>query len=164
MSSDMLPVRWFCDVDGVIATTGRQPGRRYETYQTGGIVGGPANVDLDVVDAMRALLRSGLVDFRWCSNWEYEAPLLLAPVLGFPDFPLADPPSTQVGSWKTATVRDHAATGRPFVWTDDEIDKIEGQGVADLRASGLVISTPSRVGLTLDDVWRIEAYVRSHTR
>lgn len=148
---------WFCDVDGAIAPTGKQHGRRYEVFHVGGW-NGSALVDLDVIEAIRWLLTIDAVDFRWCSNWEAEAPMLLAPALGLPDLPMAAPPSREGGWWKETTVRDHAATGAPFIWTDDEIDRIGGGRVDDLRSSGLVISTSARFGLTVDDVARIEAY------
>lgn len=156
-----LPIAWFCDVDGVIAQTGRQPGRDYVVRHLGGWQGSVL-LDVDVILSIGHLIHTGLVDFHWCTNWEMDAQILLEPILGFPRLPLAAPPVTSGRWWKAQAVREHAATEAPFTWTDDEIDNIGGADVDDLRAAGLLISTSISVGLTVADVERIEAYARQH--
>ena len=66
-------------------------------------------------------------ELLWATGWAEDANLVIAPILGLPQLPVAQLPEYPEGDyysdglhWKTRTLVDLAA-GRPFIWIDDEI-------------------------------------------
>jgi hypothetical protein len=126
----------FVDIDGVLIPL------RARSSGTRRLTGGGAAVDdargnpllqrLDPADGRRLLaLRADLV---WASTWMADANDVVAPRLGVPILPVVDWPEDDSEPlrglhWKGVPLT-RWATGRSFVWLDDEITEIDRSWVA----------------------------------
>ncbi|MEH1011707.1 hypothetical protein V6U90_01065 [Micromonospora sp. CPCC 206060] len=163
-----LPV-WLLDVDGVVNAA--RPG------WDGPPRSGVAWSDTDryeyrlrwapaLVERIRALHRSGLLEVRWCSTWCPDATALerlwqLPPL----DRALtASPVPPGAHSWplKLAAAHQVLATGRRLVWTDDDaIPTAEPVLDAAVNAGRALLIRPSpRRGLQPEDLAAVETFAR----
>ncbi|MFC5175642.1 HAD domain-containing protein [Nocardioides taihuensis] len=155
-----LPVRWFLDIDGVVSPYGLT-----EPWNGPSLYGGPPDSDLavpyrrEVVQRIQRLHDSGLVDIAWLTTWDLEAADGWTDVgLGpFPVHPRRRPGHNRW--WKVDAVqtwmRKHS-TSRA-IWTDDDISRGGLRGLDKNRL--LAIAPDPRVGLTDNDLQRIETWV-----
>jgi hypothetical protein len=71
-------------------------------------------------------------DLVWATTWMTDANDVIGPLLGLPELPVVDwPDSDEDGPlhWKTRALVDWA-TGRSFVWVDDEMTDADRAWVA----------------------------------
>ncbi len=165
-AGDTRPV-WLLDCDGVVNAW--NPGwdapraeRRVPSATTGGtftIRYAPA-----LIDRIRALHESGLVEIRWCSTWCGDT-VNLAAALGLPAFPDCwdDYRNGFEGSRaKLDAARAVAAEGRPLIWTDDDLTPVEGNALYDELSDAvptLLIRPDDRHGLQPRHLDAIEAFI-----
>jgi hypothetical protein len=101
----------------------------------------------------------------WATAWMQGANEALAPLLGLPKLPVADlpdPARTDAGllHWKTRALVE-MATGRPFVWVDDEITDVDQAWVsAHHRGRALLHRVDSEAGLTDTDFAVLDHWLR----
>ncbi|WP_203898918.1 HAD domain-containing protein [Virgisporangium aliadipatigenens] len=157
---------WLLDVDGVINT--RRPQWTAElrrgTARSEG-VDWPIRWAPALVDRIRRMCATGVVEVRWCSTWCADADALERlfdlPALGraFGAGALAGVEGTD--ALKAAAARGVLAEGRRLVWTDDTAVPVAGPLREELTAAGALLIRPHpRRGLRRRDVDRIEAYSR----
>lgn len=101
-------------------------------------------------------------DLVWATTWQHDAPRLIAPILELPtDLPVIERSQGAADeTWKLHDV-ERFVGNRPIAWVDDDLwgDAFDW---ADRRnAPTLLIRTLSSVGLTEQDVWRLEAFGRA---
>lgn len=107
-------------------------------------------------------------DLRWATSWGLHANRHLTGLFGWPTLPVvAGPTDDSDTSWtsddprKTAAVI--AAADRPFVWIDDAIDDDARAAVsASVTVPYLLIAPDPAVGLTSDDLDRVDAFLTAH--
>lgn len=159
-----LPPVWLLDVDGVINVTrprwGTAPhsGTAYADGYAYRMRWAPA-----LIDRIRRLHGTGLVEVRWCTTWcafadELER-LWRLPRLerAFTD-PLNGHEAVEA---KQAAARMVLADGRRLVWTDDQVVPTPGTRLYDeLTADGraLLIRPSARRGLRSADLEAIEEF------
>nr|WP_091559379.1 HAD domain-containing protein [Micromonospora pattaloongensis] len=127
----------FLDVDGPLlpfaarpANHGRALGRTAARQSAAS--GNPLLERLNPHDGRRLLaLGCQLV---WATTWMSEANEVISPRLGLPNLPVIEWPDTDEDPtpglhWKTAPLT-RWATGRPFVWLDDETTDVDRHWVA----------------------------------
>ncbi|MEU6859295.1 HAD domain-containing protein [Glycomyces sp. NPDC046736] len=113
-----------------------------------------------------ATLRCELV---WATTWEDEANREVAPRLGLEALPVVRwPEPTPEGAqedrwfnlhWKTRTLVAWAS-GRPFVWIDDEITADDSAWVVDNHPGrALLLPVKASLGVTEGDLDVVEAWV-----
>ncbi|AVT39407.1 hypothetical protein [Plantactinospora sp. BB1] len=167
---DLGPV-WLLDVDGVINARSPQWGRaprRADVWSHADRCEYPMRWAGALVDRIRRLHESGVVEVRWCSTWCPEADLLerlwRLPVLD--RALLCDPvPAGELG-WPVKLAAAHAvlAAGRTLVWTDDEAipdrDRLLDRAVA--RGHALLIAPDPGRGLRPADLDAIETFAWRH--
>lgn len=164
MSND-VPM-WLLDVDGVInadnpdweaagqEATARSGGRTYRLRWAP-----------ELINRIRCLHESGLVEVRWCSTWCPDASELEQlwdlPVLsrawtedinGFPAVKA-----------KILAAKGVLAEGRRLVWTDDDVTPLPGSShYEELTADGraLLIAPDYRFGLRPEHLDAIEAFAK----
>ncbi|MDR7275713.1 HAD domain-containing protein [Catenuloplanes atrovinosus] len=117
----------FLDVDGPLIPFRARPVPG--TAADGG--GNPLLDRLDPADGRRLLaLDCPLI---WATTWGADANEIIAPRLGLPELPVVEWPDGDEPSsglhWKTTSLVRHA-TGRSFVWLDDEITDTDRRWVA----------------------------------
>jgi Swiss Army Knife RNA repair-like protein len=126
----------FLDVDGpLIPFRARPAGHGLATSDalaSAEVAGNPMVDRLDPADGRR-LLALGC-DLVWATTWMDDANEIVAPRLGLPLLPVLDFPDDEdipvAGlHWKTKFLTDWAS-GRPFVWLDDEITEADRQWVS----------------------------------
>lgn len=167
------------DVDGVLNAISRVPDTSVWPKE---LWRGHRVTDLDgntwpilaaqpVLDYLSAVHEQGLAEIRWHTTWRSSAKLRLAPVLGLPDWPVAESPTslpTQRDAagrwWKTATAH-HVVhqEGRRLIWIDDDIafEKTwpNSEIHAVLTSDVLAISPNSVVGLDRADLFRVDGFL-----
>ncbi|SEO85887.1 hypothetical protein SAMN05216267_10487 [Actinacidiphila rubida] len=172
MTVPARPPLLFLDVDGPLipfgAAAGELPGGRYPTYES------PAAPELEAVHPLLARIDPALgprllalpCELVWATTWEYDANLLITPLLGLPELPVVcwpDLSDEQIPlglHWKTRTLLGWSA-GRPFVWVDDEITATDRAWVAARHpARALLHRVDPRHGLTDRDFAVLEAWLR----
>lgn len=99
-------------------------------------------------------------DLVWATTWEHDAPRLIAPILKLPsDIPVIEFRQSEGETWKLGDVA-HFAGSKPLAWIDDDLFG-DAFAWADQRsAPTLLIRTSSSVGLTEQEVWRLESFGR----
>lgn len=151
----------FLDIDGVLA-----PFDHRQPDMTPAHVGGWQGTVLyspSIVARIRDLHNAGLVEVRWLTSWDEDAPQLFAPATGLGDYVGYNEPSTGTGYWKEHIVRTFAATGRRFIWLDDEMvdHPTSRELAAETDGQGLCIAPDPRIGLTPAHMDTVERFARS---
>jgi hypothetical protein len=170
----MAPV-WLLDIDGVVnalargAVRGSFPPdvwRRFLVHADVPDLGPmllPILVAQPVLDFVRDVHDSGAAEVLWHSTWRESAVTDLAPLLGLPPLPITVAPEWTLrppGWWKLPAARRVAASGRPLVWTDDDIACYANDlGGLDNRPDTLLISPDPVTGLVQDDLDGIAAFL-----
>ena len=156
----------FLDVDGTLLPFRARPAESARP-QAGGLVpadgaqGNPLLERLDPADGPKLLdLGCQLV---WATTWTTDANDLITPRLGLPqlsvvDFPDNDGPEHGL-HWKTAHLA-RWATGRRFVWLDDEITDADRRWIQTrYPAKALLHRVDPFAGLTDDDFAHIREWL-----
>ncbi|MEO3820900.1 hypothetical protein [Plantactinospora sp. B24E8] len=167
-----LPSVWLLDVDGVVNAA--RPGwggppRRDTVSSASDSCHYPMRWAPPLVDRIRTLHRSGLVEVRWCSTWCPDADALerlwLLPPL---ERAFVDPVKGMAASMaKLAAARRVLAGVRRLVWTDDaEVPEPGDPRYDELSADGraLLVRPSPRRGLQPADLDAIEAFARVGVR
>jgi hypothetical protein len=129
----MPPVLLFLDVDGPLIPFGKTV--PYPVFDD--VPGGPGDAGNPLLGRIDPALGPRLTALRcelvWATTWLDDANDLVAPRLGLPSLPVVDwpDPAQDLGRdapaglhWKTRPLVARA-TGRPFVWIDDEITAVD---------------------------------------
>lgn len=151
----------FLDIDGVLAPfEHRQP--EMVPISVGGWQG-TVLVSPPVLDKIRVMHETGLIEVRWLTSWDEDAPDLFAPATGLGAYTGYPEPSTGAGYWKENVVRTHAASGRPFIWVDDEMADYPScdQFAIEVAGHGLFVAPDPRTGLAMSDLDAIETFARA---
>ncbi|TDQ01582.1 HAD domain-containing protein [Labedaea rhizosphaerae] len=141
----------FLDVDGPLIPFG---GTHDEDSSL------PARVD----PALGPLLRALPCELVWATTWMEDANERIAPILGLPPLPMIGWPGPSTAppgrlQWKTETIVGYAS-GRPFVWIDDEFGFADIDWVAAAHpAPALLHHVDPSIGLTLEDLATVEAWL-----
>ena len=165
MTSQRLPIA-LVDVDGVINTFRPSWGADLTRANVAGL---PIRYAPALIDRIRDLHQTGLVDIRWSTTW-CGLPTQLAALndlFGF-TFPAAfgnRPMSKTWGDMKLDAALDVLAAGRRLVWADDEEAAAARRlcpAIAAAEADGraLLVAPESEYGLQPDDIDRIEAFLK----
>lgn len=156
---------WLLDVDGVINVN--RPGDWGGKLATGQASDGRRTYTLRwapaLIDRIRALATSGLVDIRWCTTWCPWAEQLEA----LWDLPKLDRAWTEdINGQAAATAKLEAAerviaSGGPLIWTDDTETPGWGPLYDEWTADGraLLIQPSGWYGLRPADMDAIEGFV-----
>lgn len=101
----------------------------------------------------------------WATTWGHRANTVIGPAIGLPVLRVVEVGDSG-GGWKFPAVERFAA-GRPLVWLDDDFDLYPVERDAFLgRRVGVQTElwrVDPRVGLTIDDVAAVEAWLGGHT-
>ena len=112
-------------------------------------------------------------DLIWATAWMADANLVIAPILGLPELPVADlgalpgiddpdvaEDDEAAGlNWKTCALVELAA-GRPFVWIDDELTDTDRRWVAEHHpGAALLHRVDPAHGLTEADVTAVARWL-----
>jgi hypothetical protein len=101
-------------------------------------------------------------DLVWATTWEHDAPRLIAPILELP----TDLSVIEFGqgaadeTWKLHDV-ERFVGNRPLAWIDDDLWGDAFAWADQRNAPTLLIRTSSSVGLTEQDVRRLEGFGRT---
>lgn len=151
------------DIDGVISLFGFDPARR------------PAGAFLSVEGIVHYLSATAgdhlrrLADrfeLAWCSGWEERANEHLPAALGLDgELPHLSFDGRPGGSshWKLAAIDDFAGPSRPLAWIDDGHDERTDAWARARPGPTLLVSTEPPVGLTDEQVERLEAWAAELT-
>jgi len=155
----------FVDIDGVlIPLRARSAGARRLTGSVAAVTdhGNPLLERLDPADGRRLLaLPAELV---WASTWMAEANDVVAPQLGLPTLPVVEWPEDDIEParglhWKTVPLT-RWATGRPFVWLDDETTDVDRYWVAVHHPQpALLHRVDPNLGLTDSDLAAVQEWL-----
>ena len=166
------------DVDGVLnGLDGPQPDDHRVAVQVENDHGVfTVRFDPRVIDRVNALTQAGLVDLTWVTTWGRAARDTLAPAIGLDagSAVLEDPNDTRLARhpydparpwWKLdlvlGSLRDDP--DRPVAWAEDDLDDATRRRFPDLHPGpSLLIAPDPGIGLTLQDVDRVEAFARRH--
>jgi hypothetical protein len=164
----------FLDVDGTILQTGgaRLPATLEEWYAKWQNASNPHLAKIDPGYGSRLLAMS--CDLVRATAWMADANMVIAPILGLPELPVADlgelpgiddqawsEHDKNAGlNWKTRGLVELAA-GRPFAWIDDEITHADRAWVsAHHHGKVLLHRVDSSCGLTDADLTAVEKWLR----
>jgi hypothetical protein len=112
---------------------------------------------------LRDLAHGAGADLVWATYWGEEANTWVSPTVGLPTdlphvpIPECDDEST-VGEWKALHVA-RWATGRPFVWFEDELDVPAALAGIGLPSPHLVVTVDAGAGLSPDDIERARTWL-----
>ncbi|MEN3305778.1 MAG: hypothetical protein V7603_1980 [Micromonosporaceae bacterium] len=164
-----VPV-WLLDVDGVLnaARPGWGAAPRRAVAFSGGM-NWPIRWAPALLNRIRALHASGMVEIRWCTTWCPDAENLER-LFRLPALPRAldmnpVPRGAEGQALKLAAAkRVLEDEGRYLVWTDDDAVPASWLLREELAADGraLLISPPPRRGLQPPDMDAIEEFARAH--
>lgn len=177
-ADDSRPVL-LLDVDGVINAISNNPDRTlwpdelWRRHQVTDLEGNtwPILAGQPVLDYLSAVHEQGLAEVRWHTTWRANAKLRLAPVLGLPDWPVAESPTwlltqrDQAGRWwKTATARRVVQIeGRRLIWLDDAIAFEKTWPNSEIHAvligDVLAVSPTQALGLNRNDLREVDAFL-----
>jgi hypothetical protein len=155
----------FLDVDGTLLPCrgARLPStpQGWEEWQD---VSNPQLAKIDLGHGPRLLALPCVL--MWATAWMESANEVIAPLLGLPEFPVADLPEApeeyEVGvlNWKTQALVQ-AAAGRPFIWVDDSITELDQTWVSTHhRGHALLHRVDSTIGLIDTDFAVIDDWLR----
>lgn len=167
------------DVDGVVNAVSASPDRTlwpdelWRRHRVTDLDGNtwPILAGQPVLDYLTAVHDHGLAEIRWHTTWRQSAQLRLAPVLGLPDWPVAQSPTwlptqrDQAGRWwKTATAhRVVHSEGRRLIWLDDDIAFERTWPNSDIHAvftgDVLAVSPSSALGVSRADLRAIDDFL-----
>jgi hypothetical protein len=180
---------WLLDVDGVINAIGTKPDpsvwpRDTWSHTRVSVTDGsswPILTASPVIDFLRAAHDSGAVEIRWHTTWQSDAPKVLAPLLGLPDWPVHPCPefhgavnavggsSVGPGAWwkLPAALRVVHDENRRLIWTDDDLhmESFSRNGLGGLTLGGhpagstLLVSPHVRLGLTKKHLTQITEFI-----
>ena len=155
---------WFLDVDGVVNALSRPAPIGYQITNANTMGRGWRIVfSREVVDFINRVNREGLAEVRWLTTWQQDAHRELAPAVGLDAFPAYDDPQeieSPMSWWKgTIVVDELLAHGRPFVWTDDDIDDDTAIDFSEEPVPSLLIAPDPSTGLNSRDLTRIEHFL-----
>jgi hypothetical protein len=126
----------FLDVDGPLIPFGSPAGHPQAADAPAAMPGDRENPLLTRLDpGIGARLMALGCDLVWATTWADEANEVVAPRVGLPRLPLVEWPEAGAEGvprglhWKTRPLVEWAS-GRPFVWVDDEIGAMDRQWVA----------------------------------
>lgn len=161
------PPVWLLDVDGVINVP--RPGwsaapQRARLWSPEDNYEYTLRWAPTLVDRIRHLHKTGLVEVRWCTTWCSEASALER-LWQFPPLdraftePLRDSAAAMA---KLAAARQVLNRRQRLIWTDDAEVPASGALYDELTASGqaLLIAPSPRQGLQPKDMDAIEAFIR----
>lgn len=154
----------FLDVDGVLVPYGTGAAPDSATV----LLGGP-EADEELLSRINPALGPKLLslgcELVWATGWEDDANEVISPRVGLPQLPVLAwnfdslEPGPAGLHWKTRGLVAWAS-GRPFVWVDDEISNVDRDWVAlDHPGHALLHRVDSRTGLTEDDLAVIERWL-----
>ena len=181
MATDPAPPVWLLDIDGVLNVLTRGPlpdcwpAEAWVQRTVRADVPDRGEMTLPILAAQPVLEfitrvhDSGAAEIRWHSTWRMAAVTALAPALGLPAVPISVAPEwtgTAEMWWKIPAARRVAEAGRRLVWTDDQLTVYRSDVFSepdltalDRWAGALLLATDARVGLTPDDLRRIEEFL-----
>ncbi|MGW1912880.1 HAD domain-containing protein [Streptomyces sp. NPDC002076] len=154
----------FLDVDGPLIPFGAAD-RAYPVYD-GPRVPADGHPLLARVDPALGPRLVGLgCELVWATTWMDDANACLAPWLGLPPLPVVQWPDadgpTEPLHWKTRPLVAWAS-GRPFVWVDDEITEADrAWTAANHPGLALLHRVDHRHGLTESDFGILEDWLRA---
>lgn len=119
-----------------------------------------ADVDgwrLTVSEAMAADLAAAVAtaDVWWLTSWREQAPELVGPLLGLPEWNWASYTDRKVDAI-VAMIHDRS---RPFVWIDDEISVADRLTLEDLDSDQPLVAPTPRTGLRPSQVAAVADWV-----
>lgn len=168
----------FLDVDGTLLPTGgvATPSTLHEWNTRWQNASNPQLAAIDRRHGPRLLaMRCELI---WATAWMADANLVIGPILGLPELPVADfgelpgiddpivteHDRTAVLNWKTRRLVE-LAEGRPFVWLDDELTDTDRAWVAAHHPGpALLHRVDSQHGLTDADLTIAETWLEAADR
>lgn len=100
-------------------------------------------------------------DLVWATTWEHHAPRLIAPPLGLPeDLPVIEfDRDSGYQTWKLPAVADFVGD-RPAAWIDDDLWSDAFTWAESRSVPTLLIRTTPSLGMTEQDVARLERFGR----
>ena len=155
---------WFLDIDGVVNALARPApiGYQITTANTMGR-GWRIAYSREVIDFINRVNREGLAEVRWLTTWQQDAHRELAPVVGLDAFPAYDDPEdveSPMSWWKGQIVTDELLdNGRPFVWTDDDIEDDDVEIFGEESVPSLLIAPTPSTGLVAGNLTSIERFL-----
>jgi hypothetical protein len=165
----------FLDVDGtLIPTADVQMPSTLEDWNT--TWQSPSNPRLATIAAEHGqrLIRMSC-DVVWATAWMHDANRVIAPILGLPELAVvefgelpgmdetvwSEDDQAAALNWKTQALVE-LASGRPFVWVDDELTDVDRAWVsANHSGAALLHRVDSAVGLRAADLAVVEEWLRS---
>lgn len=170
----MWPI-WFLDIDGVINGNPYRRGHNLwggeadswiETNARGGNRWWPITAAIPVVNFIRRVHEERWAEIVWLTTWQVDANNVSA-ALGLPNFRVLK--GTIVDGtryhdsanwWKLTKAVEESQTGRPVVWTDDDLGNLVKRLFHDqCPAPSLLISPHGDEGLAPQHLVRIAAFL-----
>ncbi|MFH8474548.1 HAD domain-containing protein [Streptomyces sp. NPDC018000] len=160
----------FLDVDGPLIPFGAEP-QRYPTYATGlDPREADANPLLNRINPEHGPKLAALpCEVVWATTWMDDANECIAPLIGLPQLDVVvwpepsdidDQDEREGLHWKTRALVQWA-TGRSFVWVDDEVTDTDRAWVAAHHPGhALLHRVDARLGLTHDDYVVLGSWLR----
>lgn len=108
------------------------------------------------------------VKIIWHTTWGNHAQPEIGDVMHLHGVGYTRPGEFRMGSsifWKAAALLEDIKDGRPFIWADDEIYlayQLAPEGYMDQFSNGLILCPDPLVGLTPEDVQKMEDYIKEH--